>query len=99
MENMLPTLIGLVAAACTALSYIPQARKSLRRHSTSDLSLKMLSVLFSGLLLWIVYGLVIGDAVIVIANLAGAMLVAIVLICKIRDVLKPAASAAAKSRL
>jgi MtN3 and saliva related transmembrane protein len=79
------SLLGLLAAALTSLSYIPQVRKALPRHSTGDLSQKMLLALLTGLLLWIAYGVVIGDVIIIAANSVGAALVGIVLACKIRD--------------
>jgi MtN3 and saliva related transmembrane protein len=78
-------LLGLLAAALTSLSYIPQVRKALPRKSTDDLSLKMLLALFAGLSLWIAYGAIIGDLILVAANAVGALLVGIVLGCKIRD--------------
>jgi MtN3 and saliva related transmembrane protein len=78
-------LLGLLAAALTSLSYIPQVRKALPRKSTDDLSAKMLLALFAGLSLWIAYGAIIGDLILVAANAVGALLVGIVLACKIRD--------------
>lgn len=81
----LTSLLGLAAAALTSLSYIPQVRKALPRDSTADLSLKMLLTLFAGLTLWIAYGTLIGDFIIVTANAVGASLVGAVLACKIRD--------------
>jgi MtN3 and saliva related transmembrane protein len=80
-------LLGLVAAALTSLSYIPQVGKALPKGSTGDLSLRMLVVLFTGLALWILYGLFSADIVIVIANCIGAALVAVVLACKVRDIM------------
>jgi MtN3 and saliva related transmembrane protein len=77
--------IGACAAALTSLSYIPQVQKAWPRGSTSDLSWKMLAALTAGLLLWISYGLLQGDWVIVAANGVGAVLSAAVLACKIRD--------------
>jgi MtN3 and saliva related transmembrane protein len=79
------TLLGLVAAALTSLSYVPQLRKALPRGTTHDLSLKMLLALFAGLSLWIAYGVIIGNPVIMIANAVGAGLVGTVLGCKVRD--------------
>ena len=79
--------LGFVAAALTSLSYIPQVQKALPKDSTGDLSLKMLSALFAGLALWIVYGLMVEDFVIVIANCVGGALVGVVLGCKVRDVM------------
>ena len=83
--NALPTAVGVLAAGLTSLSYIPQARKALPRGSTGDLSLKTLGTLFGGLGLWIVYGALKADLVILIANSVGAALVGIVLVCKVRD--------------
>ena len=85
MTQSLMPWIGVVAAALTSLSYIPQVRKAWRRGSTADLSLTMLMVLTTGLLLWIGYGLLQGDWIIVAANSIGAVLSASVLAFKIRD--------------
>ena len=79
--------LGFVAAALTSLSYIPQVQKALPKDSTGDLSLKMLVALFAGLALWIVYGLMVEDIVIVIANCVGGALVGVVLGCKVRDIM------------
>lgn len=79
------SIVGLLAAALTSLSYIPQLRKALPRGATEDISLKMLIVLCLGLSLWIVYGVMRRDWVIVVANTAGLSLVGAVLGCKLRD--------------
>jgi MtN3 and saliva related transmembrane protein len=79
------TGLGLLAAALTSLSYIPQVLKALPRGSTHDLSLKTLWALTAGLSLWCVYGFVRADFVIVAANTIAALLTATVLACKLRD--------------
>jgi len=79
------TVLGIAAAALTSLSYLPQARKAFPRGATKDLSLWMLLALFSGLGLWVIYGVAIGNGVIVLANAVGAALVGFVLGCKCRD--------------
>jgi MtN3 and saliva related transmembrane protein len=86
IQNLVPW-IGAGAAVLTSLSYIPQVQKAWPRGSTSDLSLKMLVALTLGLVLWIGYGLLRGDWVIVVANSAGAALSGSVLAFKIRDML------------
>jgi len=78
--------IGVCAAVLTSLSYLPQVRKAWPRGSTGDLSLKMLVALTTGLVLWILYGALKGDWVIIAANSVGAMLSGSVLVFKIRDV-------------
>jgi MtN3 and saliva related transmembrane protein len=77
--------VGGVAAVLASLSYIPQVRKAWPRGSTGDLSLGMLAALTLGLSLWIAYGLLRQDWVVVCANAIGTGLAAVVLGCKIRD--------------
>ena len=77
--------VGAAAAFLSSLSYVPQVRKAWPRGSTTDLSLTMLLVLTCGLSLWIVYGVMCGDWVIVAANGVGASLTGLVLTFKIRD--------------
>jgi len=79
------TYVGAGAAFLSSLSYIPQVRKAWPRGSTTDLSLTMLAVLTCGLSLWIVYGVIRADWVIVAANGIGATLAGMVLGFKIRD--------------
>lgn len=77
--------VGGIAALLASLSYIPQVRKAWPRNSTGDLSLGMLSALTQGLTLWVAYGLLRADWIVVAANVVGASLAGIVLGCKIRD--------------
>ena len=84
IEHLIPWL-GISAAVMTSLSYVPQVQKAWPRGSTSDLSIKMLAVLTAGLVLWIGYGLLKGDWVIVAANGMGAALSGAVLAFKVRD--------------
>jgi MtN3 and saliva related transmembrane protein len=67
-------VLGMLAAALASLSYLPQLQKAMPRDSTSDISLKMLVALSAGLCLWIIYGIVKEDWVIVLANSIGATL-------------------------
>jgi MtN3 and saliva related transmembrane protein len=85
MDSFIPW-IGICAAICTSLSYIPQVRKAWPRGATADLSLKMLVMLTAGLLLWIAYGVLRSDWVIVAANSTGAALSGSVLAFKVRDI-------------
>ena len=82
---MLMTVTGLLAAVLTSLSYIPQVRKAWPAKSTDDLSLNMLGVLATGLALWIAYGVLKGDYVIIVANAVGSTLVATLIAFKLRD--------------
>lgn len=78
--------IGGVAAFCTTASYIPQLRKVWATGETHDLSLKMLLMLVAGLGLWVIYGGMRGDPVIVIANAISVALLSVIIYFKVREV-------------
>jgi MtN3 and saliva related transmembrane protein len=86
MQSLIPW-IGGCAALLTSLSYLPQVQKAWPRGSTKDLSLKMLVALTTGLLLWVCYGLLKGDWILLAANGVGATLAGSVLAFKLRDTL------------
>jgi MtN3 and saliva related transmembrane protein len=75
----------LACSGLTSLSYIPQVRKALRPGSTDDLSSKTLAVLAAGLALWVGYGVLKDDIVIMVANAVSLTLVATLIGFKIRD--------------
>jgi len=60
--------IGLFAAACTTLSYIPQAVKIIKTRHTKDISLGMYVILEMGIASWLTYGILIQDPPIIVAN-------------------------------
>jgi MtN3 and saliva related transmembrane protein len=79
------TLIGAVAAFCTTASYVPQLKKVWATGETDDLSLKMLLLLAAGLVLWIVYGLIRSDIVIIAANSVSLTLLSCIIYFKLRE--------------
>lgn len=62
------TLIGIGASVFTATSLIPQLIKIVKEKKAEDISLMMLAVLFTGLALWIWYGFLKNDLIIIISN-------------------------------
>ncbi len=79
------TLVGFVATFCTTVSYIPQVKKCWQTGSTGDLSLKMLMILATGIGLWVVYGFMKGDIVIIVANSVSLLLLFNLLFFKVRE--------------
>ncbi len=84
MGNNVVTLIGLLAATLTTTSFVPQLIKSWRKRETKDISLWMLLILGAGIFLWMVYGLLIHDLPIILANSISFVLVIFILFFKIR---------------
>jgi MtN3 and saliva related transmembrane protein len=62
------TVVGLAAAACTTGAIFPQLMKAWTTRQTDDISMNMLLVLASGLALWVAYGVMKADIVIILAN-------------------------------
>lgn len=72
-------LIGIVAAICTTISFLPQVIKTWKSKSAKDLSLGMFSLFFTGVFLWLIYGLMTENIPIILANgltlvLSGSLL-------------------------
>jgi MtN3 and saliva related transmembrane protein len=83
------TIIGLVAAFCTTVSYYPQLKKCWETGSTGDLSLTMFLTLASGVALWVVYGFLKSDIVIILANATSLALQLGILYFTLRERLWP----------
>lgn len=81
---LITTFIGLFAAVCTTSSFVPQVVKAWRSRSTRDMSTAMFTLLVTGNSLWLLYGVLIGDLPIVVANLITLGLVATILGLKLR---------------
>ena len=86
------TLIGLLAAFCTTISYYPQLKKCWDTGSAGDLSLKMFLTLAAGVALWVVYGFLKSDVVIIIANSLSFALLMGILYFKFREHRTPEAN-------
>ena len=78
------TIIGLTAGAFTTFAYLPQVVKSWKTRRTNDISLTMLLVLATGVLLWLAYGILLGETPLILANSVGIFLVLSVLIAKLK---------------
>lgn len=73
-------IIGLIAAVCTTFAFIPQVMKVWKTKQTKDLSLRMYSIMFIGIILWLVYGIRIDSLSIILANVVTATLVVTILV-------------------
>ena len=78
------TIIGLMASICTGTSMLPQLIKILKDKKADDISFLMLGILAAGLGLWVVYGLMQTDYIIVISNGFSFLVAVLIIICSIR---------------
>jgi MtN3 and saliva related transmembrane protein len=78
------SVFGYIAAACTTISFIPQAVKVYKTKSTKDISLVMFLLMTAGVAFWLIYGLLINSFPVIAANAATLLLSFYILIIKIR---------------
>ncbi|CAZ95374.1 SemiSWEET transporter [Zobellia galactanivorans] len=77
-------ILGLVAAILTTAGYVPQVYKTWVDKSTKDISLTTYLVLFVGVVLWLVYGLMISSLPVTLANAVTACLLFLMLVLKFK---------------
>ena len=77
------TVIGLAAAVCTTTANLPQLKKAWTTGQTDDISLKTLLLFGCGLVLWVVYGILKEDIVIILANGISLAVLAALLFLKL----------------
>lgn len=66
---MSPTTIGLAAGTLTSLAAIPQVVKTMRTGHVRDISIWQPLLLAIGVALWMIYGILINDLPLIIANI------------------------------
>src|SRR4029453_4318461 len=81
--STIATAIGLAAAVCTTAANLPQLKKAWVTGQTDDLSLKTLLLFASGLVLWIIYGFLQTDFVIILANGISLLILSVILYLKL----------------
>ena len=84
MINFIMKYIGFFAAFCTTIAFLPQAIKVYKTKSTKDISLLMFLIFTIGVLSWLIYGFIINDYPVILANSVTLILSLFILIYKIR---------------
>lgn len=77
-------VIGAAGAVLTTLCWLPQALKVMREKETRALSLLATAAFTLGLVLWLIYGLAIGDWPLIGSNAVTLALMAPILAMKLR---------------
>lgn len=77
-------VLGLAAGSLTTMSFLPQVIKTWRSRSAKDLSLVMFSLFCVGVVLWLIYGIIVKDIPVMVANFVTFLLAATLLFFKLR---------------
>ena len=76
--------IGYVAACLTTLSFLPQAINVIATRNTQGISGLMYIMFVCGLVMWLIYGVMIEDTAVSMANLMTLVFAMPILIVKFR---------------
>ena len=76
--------VGLLAGTLTTVSFVPQVVRTVVTRDTRAISLGMYALFTLGVFLWLVYGLILGQLPIVLANGVTLVLAGVVLSLKLR---------------
>ena len=77
-------IIGLIAASLTTAAFVPQVYKTWKTKSVDELSLTMYLVFFTGIVLWVTYGIFINSLSIILANTITGLLVLLLIYFKLK---------------
>jgi len=103
---MISTIVGVLAATCSVVSFAPQAWKVIRTRKTEELATMMWVLNVIGFSLWTTYGIQRGIWAVIIPNSICLVFAAFILMMKlvghrtrheIADKLDPAVDSGAKS--
>ena len=63
------TIVGYVAGFCSSIAQFPQAYKLIKTGDTHSISLGMYILMTFGIFFWLIYGMLIPDLPMIVANL------------------------------
>ncbi len=76
---------GYCAATLTTFAFLPQVIKVVREKSTASISLPMYITFTIGVMLWLVYGILLGNLPMILANICTLVFAGIILFYKIKN--------------
>lgn len=90
-------VIGYLAGFCTTLSFVPQVVRAWRTRQTDDLAWGWLIIFQLGLALWLVYGVILRNWPMILANSITMSLCTALMLMKVRYTKPTAKLAEAKA--
>jgi MtN3 and saliva related transmembrane protein len=81
-------IIGYLAGILTTLSFLPQAILSIKTKNTDGISIGMYSFFVTGVSFWLIYGILIENFAIILANIITLPLAMITWYIKLTDIVK-----------
>ncbi|MFH1421423.1 MAG: SemiSWEET transporter [Planctomycetota bacterium] len=76
-------IIGMIGCVLTPVSFVPQVVKAIKTKSMGDISLGMYSILTTGIVAWLIYGIILNLFPVILANTVALILTLTILILKL----------------
>jgi MtN3 and saliva related transmembrane protein len=80
----LTEMIGLAAGFLTTVAFVPQVTKVWKDRSAKELSLKTFVAFSTGVILWLVYGVMLGEFPMILWNAVTLALVGAIVAMKLK---------------
>lgn len=77
-------IIGIIAGSLCTISFIPQVARIIKTKHTKDLSLITFCVFSLGVFLWLIYGILIKELPVILANTSTLIFALFIVAMKIR---------------
>ena len=77
-------VVGYIASAVTVFTFLPQVIKTWKEKSAKSVSLMMFIIAISNEILWIVYGVMRDDMVIILTNVVMMCMASFMIYLKLR---------------
>jgi MtN3 and saliva related transmembrane protein len=78
------TIVSAIAATLTTIAFVPQAIHIIRRKETAAVSLVMYATFATGVFFWTLFGILIDNWPVIIANVITFALAVTILVLKLR---------------
>lgn len=76
-------ILGFFSAFLTTVSFLPQAIQVIKTRDTDSLSLAMYGIFTLGVACWMIYGFMIQNVAVIVANMITFLLAALILSIKV----------------
>ena len=77
-------VLGYVAGLITAITFLPQVLKTWKTKSAKDVSLAMFLIALTNQILWLAFGILRDDPVIIITNALMLLMTSLMIILKLK---------------
>ena len=77
-------ILGMMAGTLTTISFIPQVVKLYKTKDAKDLSIATFWIFSCGVFLWLVYGIIIHEWPVIIANGITFILIFLIIVMKLK---------------